>query len=64
MRLLSDTQYLFKGKYEIINYVKNQNIDYDAVINFRWDNFICNSSKKIITEDAILYSIKKYLYFT
>ena len=55
---------MWYGKYQIINYVNNQNIEYDATLNFRWDNFICQSSKKIITDNAILYNIKKYLLMT
>jgi hypothetical protein len=52
---------MWYGKYEIINYVNSLDISYDAVLNLRWDNFICTSSNKIITEGAILYIIKKYL---
>jgi len=52
---------MWYGKYEIINYVYKENIQYDAVLNFRWDNFICLSSNKIITEDMLFYNIKKYL---
>ena len=52
---------MWYGKYKIINYVKEEGKSYDAIINFRWDNFICQSSKHIITDSLILYNIKKYL---
>lgn len=49
------------GINEITEYVNKLNIKYDAVLNFRWDNFECNSSKHIINEESTLFYLEKYL---
>jgi hypothetical protein len=49
------------GINEITEYVNKLNIKYDSVLNFRWDNFECNSSKHIINEESTLFYLKKYL---
>jgi hypothetical protein len=52
---------MWYGIHAITKYVKDTNEKYDAVLNYRWDNFICGSSKHIITERSTFYMLKKFL---